>query len=259
MANTLTLIILLPQSKKLLYNIDQNRDTIGDIYRFVRDSEKIPIKFLYAPILNSLLKTDKISTHFRDRDLIDFQYKNDTISPFCETDPLYIVVEFRNKFMIKIDKSPRDKIGSIISDVMDLLDQSKRTNLTANDVELVYNDTVLHPSDELALYSNISRSYIFYSPINEMNSGIISKILSAEAYYVCQVVGEKPKETPLLTLRLKTEELNHKDHNCEICSKDAYYSYPITLPMCRHIYCKDCIDEYVKLGHQDCYVCHTQF
>lgn len=257
MTDILTLTILLPQSKKLLLTIDQNCDTIGDIYRYVRDSEQIPTKFLYAPTLHNLLKTDKISTHFRSRDSIDFQYKVDTISPLCDKDPLYIVIEFRNNIIIQIDKSPRDKIKSIIGDVMDLLDQSKRTDLTTNDVELVYNDTILHPSDELALYSGISRSYLFYSPNNEMNSGIVSKILSAETYYMCQVVGEKPTEIPRLTLRLKTQELSKKVHYCEMCDNDAYCRYPITLPICRHIYCKDCIDGYVKLGYQKCYVCNT--
>ncbi len=210
MANKITLIITLPNSKSVSYDFDESNDTIRDIYRFVRDSEKIPIKFLNASRLRGLNMNDKISNHFKNFNTIQFFLKMAAYNT-CEPDELDVVIDFEDQRTVRLERSPDNTVYSVLHDLIEDIDQRSRTDLTENDVELVYNDEILHPSDELALYPQIARTYIFYMPTVEMKTGIVSKILSNDTYYVYKTIGSKLPQVPQLTLRLKTKNLGSKD------------------------------------------------
>lgn len=255
---TTELIITLPNGKcvSTIFDCEKN---IHDIFCFVRDQMRCETTIhLYASQLRNLSPKDKITDHFKNLSSIQFSWKMVEIN-LCETDTINVRIEIEGSHfgkIIPIQMSPNNRVSILQRVVLELLDKEEKIDLFTSDVEMVHQEEILHPTDELALHPKIARTYIFIYPILDMKKGIASHILSNDRYYLHKTIGPELTEVPLLTLRLKTKDLGPKIHACGICKKDAYIRHPITLPQCRHVFCKECIDNHVIQGNYHCYSCN---
>lgn len=258
MANHTELIITLPNGK-CISKIFDCKKTIRAILRFVRYEmgceTTIP---LYTPQLRNLSPKDKITDHFKNLSSIQFSWKM-VETNLCNTDNIDVQIDIEGPHfgkIIRIRMSPNNRVLNLLRYVLEILDNQENIDLITSDVEMVHNEQILYPTDELALHPEIARTYILFFPILDMKKGITSQILANDMYYSYKTIGPELTEVPLLTLRLKTKDLGPKIHACGICKKDAYIRHPITLPQCRHVFCKECIDNHVIQGNYHCYSCN---
>ena len=70
-----TLYLRIPNVGFKTYSLSTPEDTIKDIYRFVRDTEGVPVKMMYIPKVRKFDGSDKILDHFGNNTEFDIYYK----------------------------------------------------------------------------------------------------------------------------------------------------------------------------------------
>ncbi len=236
----------------------QDGTTVRDIYRYVRDTLDIKIGIFHIPQLRKLSYKDSIQGNLKNYDSLDVCLRLLAGPHRAHTEKLLIYVNIDNKSdVMTIYRDPDDRVKHICADLLEDLDKKYGHNYMWDDVELVYLNKILHPEDELALYPELSRTYISYIPSIEFPNSIFGMLLAHNDYYRMEVIGKKVDPPPKLILRLRTEDPGQKKHICAICLHDAYRTNSITLPNCRHVYCKHCMSEYVARHNTTCPQCRA--
>lgn len=133
----------------------------------------------------------------------------------------------------------------------------KKHNFLYSDMELRYNDKILHPMKQLANYSNISRSYILFNNQDEIVSTDKLKglLFANDCYYHNLIIGNKIK-TPTLILSIKKNYIPKKlEIKCKLC--DKINNFPLILPCCRKYCCNNC--EKLFKNKENCNICNKPF
>ncbi len=140
-----TLYLRIPQKGFKTFILHTPDDTIKDIYRYVRDTEDVPIKMMSIPKLQKYSKKDRILDHFDNQTSFDVHYK-------LLSGPKKLNGEFLNVYVILpninhkcyLKQNPDDTIDDVIKNVLDMVDIKYPINLTSNDVELIYKNKILN-------------------------------------------------------------------------------------------------------------------
>ena len=232
---------------------------IKDIYRFIRDNKNISIDDFF--LISQCKKItydmqDKISDCFSKNTIIMVNYRLCAGPVKSNTEELNISIDLPDrKDQITLNMNPDNTIEHTVHYIIEYLDKKQYLNIFEDDVELVHNNNILHPQSQLAKYATISRTYIHYIKHQEFRNGCLKLIVNNNNYYGYEVIGKKIEPVPKLILRIKTQELPTYDEKCSICLTDMMYNNTVTLPYCRHRFCKICLDKYIKEGNIICPIC----
>ncbi len=246
----------------ITYHMKSDDETLRDIYRFIRDYLNIPIKHFYLSCnINLSLKSfdTKITDVLHNGAIVHICHRLLAGPKRYDTEELQIYVQLPHRQDIfTIHMNPNDIIYTVINEIVEILDQKEIFDLTPKDLELVDGNQILNPYDELAIYPQLSRTYLHYIVHEEVQSGILKTLGSDAHYYGYEIFGKQIIPVPRLELRLKTQDMEKRKHKCPICFGDTQIRNPVTLPNCRHIFCKGCLDEYVKRSNILCPICRQK-
>ena len=248
------LYLLFPESRK---NFTDKTATKRDLYRYIRDTCKISIKDFFIPQIDSKNITDNdiLSKYFTENTLhVHFKLLGGPTITNPEKLEIHIDIPHPLSHQSQIiSANQNNKISSILYEISEKLDTMARMDYTWKDFELVYKNEILHPDNLLAMYPELSRSFISFINPNVLKEGILSKLVD---YYEYKVLGSRSiEDIPKLIFRFKTKEHENIKHRCNICKKNAISHNIVILPRCRDIYCYECIDNHVNKGHNKCVKC----
>lgn len=252
--------------KSYTYILDDNNATIRDLCRYIRDNMNVSIgSFTLYKQSRYLNYVDNFT-----KNIIDI-YKNDDIitvnlkllGGICGkgSEKLKICINLPNYPYQNVDIicNPDDQISKISQNIIEILDKKEKINLMFYDVELVHDNNILYDDNQIAMYPKLSRSYIRFIYREEFGKNILSKLWeSTKKYYGYEVIGEEIENIPTIEMRLRTKEQEKIKHICPICIRYTYNTCAIILPKCRHIFCKECLDKYVKNDNDNCPICREK-
>lgn len=232
-------------SKTIVYNTDNEKATIRDLKRFIRASFNIKINSLRLHSSKNFTDESPIFQVFENNSFVNTYAAVLSGSSINTTETLTIQVGFDHPIKSLVYKThPSNTIFSIIQAILEQLDEAcKLINYQTEKYELYHpdSDTILNPCDELAFYPKLSASYVQFIPSYVLKNDIIGKLLP---YYHLTTFDNRPNEIPTLILRLKTIQPKKNNHKCGVCHQSIHHQ--IILPICRHSFCHDCVNESVK-------------